>query len=94
LPGETAIYEDDPFEMGEIDDSQLVEVSKDFLPKPEELVFKNVSRRITVILDQRSIEFFKSEAKRLHIPYQRMIGNLLQEYAHRMMHREQVQHIT
>lgn len=40
FPGETAIYEDDPFGLGEIDDSQMVEVSKDFLPKPEELVFK------------------------------------------------------
>lgn len=37
--GETAQYEDAPFELGEIDDDQLVIVD-DFLPRPEELVYR------------------------------------------------------
>lgn len=66
------------------DPKNLVEVSKDFLPRPEELVFKKARRKITITLDQMSIDFFKAEAARLHVPYQRMIRNLLQEYAQRM----------
>jgi hypothetical protein len=79
LPGETAIYEDDPFALGEV---ELVAV-KDFLPRPEELVFKKATRKVTIALDQDSIDFFKQEAKRLNVPYQRMIRVLLQEYIER-----------
>jgi predicted DNA binding CopG/RHH family protein len=77
---ETAEYEDDPFELGDIDETRLKIVSKDFLPKPEELVFKQARRKVTITLDQNSIDFFKSEAARRNVPYQRMIRNLLTEY--------------
>jgi hypothetical protein len=43
---ETAEYEDDPFELGDIDESRLKIVSKDFLPRPEELVFKQARRKV------------------------------------------------
>ena len=79
LAGETAIYEDDPFELGEIEEGRFVLV-KDFLPPPEKLVFKNLRRKITITLEQESIDFFKLESKRLGVPYQRMIRNLLHEY--------------
>ncbi len=82
MPGETAKYEDDPFELGEIDESKLVAV-KDFLPRPEALVFKQPARKVTIILDEKSIAFFKTEAERLQVPYQRMIRNLLSEYVER-----------
>lgn len=81
---ETAEYEDDPFELGDIDETRLRIVLKDFLPRPEELVFKNSTRKVTITLDQTSIDFFKAEAERLHVPYQRMIRNLLQEYVTRI----------
>ena len=88
-PWETADYEDDPFELGDIDESKLKIVSKDFLPRPEELVFKNPRRKVTITLDQKSIDFFKAEAERLHVPYQRMIRNLLQQYVERVQQEEQ-----
>ncbi len=65
-------YTDEPILLGE-------EV-EDFLPRPEELVFKNLGRKVTIILDEKSIAFFKTEAVRLQVPYQRMIRNLLSEY--------------
>lgn len=83
LPRETAHYEDDPFELGEIDDSKLV-VVEDFLPRPEELVLRPKGVKVTITLNEDSINFFKQEAKRLNVPYQRMIRNLIDEYVTRM----------
>ena len=57
---------------------------KDFLPPPKELVFKNPTVKVTITLQQESIDFFKREAKRLNTSYQRMIRNLLQEYTQKM----------
>ena len=55
---------------------------KDFLPSPQELVLKEAQAvKVTMSLDRGSIEFFKQEAKRLGSSYQRMIRNLLNEYA-------------
>jgi predicted DNA binding CopG/RHH family protein len=62
-------------EMGE------VEVMKDFLPLPKYLVLKNDSVKITISLSKDSVDFFKSQASANHIPYQRMIKNLLDKYA-------------
>jgi predicted DNA binding CopG/RHH family protein len=73
-------YTDDP-DLPDIKDLKPV---KDFLPRPEELVFKNPTRKVTIALDQASIDFFKAEATRLKVPYQRMIRVLLQEYVERM----------
>jgi predicted DNA binding CopG/RHH family protein len=82
LPGETARYEDDPFELGEIDDEKLVEV-KDFLPSPEELVFRPKGVKVTLTLSEDSLTYFKEQAERLKTPYQRMIRNLIDEYVKR-----------
>lgn len=57
---------------------------KDFLPKPEELILKKPTTKITITLDAASVEFFKQEADRLNSSYQRMMRNLLTEYANRM----------
>lgn len=56
----------------------------DFLPSPEELVFKKSTVKVTITLQKDSIEFFKKEAQRLNTSYQSMIRNLLQEYTRRM----------
>jgi hypothetical protein len=40
-------------------------------------------------LDQTSIDFFKAEAERLNVPYQRMIRNLLQQYVEQHKRNEQ-----
>jgi predicted DNA binding CopG/RHH family protein len=84
-PWETVEYTDDP----DLPDIQYLKpVSKDFLPKPEELVFKKARKKVTITLEQDSIDFFKAEAERLKVPYQRMIRNLLQEYVARMKQAE------
>lgn len=44
LPGETAPYKDDPFNLGNIDDSELI-VVKDLIPPPEKLVFRDGNKK-------------------------------------------------
>ena len=58
-----------------------VEVVKDFLPPPGELVMKDDSVKVTLALSRRSIDFFKEHAAQADVPYQRMIRNLLDHYA-------------
>jgi len=65
-------YTDEP--MGEI------KIIEDFLPRPEELVFKEDNSKITIALSRRSIKFFKQQAKKHNTQYQKMIRNLLDEY--------------
>lgn len=75
-------YTDDP-DLPDIKNLRLV--SMDFLPRPEELIFKNESTvKISMTLDKESVDFFKTEAARLQVPYQRMIRNLLQTYTQYM----------
>lgn len=81
---ETAQYEEDPFELGDIDVSKLKIVSKDFLPRPEQLVFKKSvpkTTKVTMVLDDFTIAMFKEKAKELGGSYQAMIRKLLFEYA-------------
>jgi len=66
------IYKDEP--IGD------VRVVKDFLPSPEELVFREDSIKVTISLSKKSVDFFKTEADRHHTQYQRMIRNLLDAY--------------
>lgn len=54
---------------------------KDMLPKPEELVLKEETTKITLVLTKSSVDFFKQEAKKHHAHYQTMIRQLLDEYA-------------
>ena len=68
-------YTDEP--MGEI------EIIEDFLPPPEELVFKEDNTKVTIALSRRSIQFFKNQAKKHNTQYQKMIRNLLDEYVAR-----------
>lgn len=81
---ETAPYEEDPFELGDIETDQLKIVSKDFLPRPEALVFKMAKpaqRKVTLVLDDFTIQAFKSKAHELGCSYQAMMRQLLFEYA-------------
>ncbi len=58
-----------------------VEVKKDFLPKPGELVLKEDTVKVTLLLTKESLEYFKKEAKIHHTQYQKMIRVLLDKYA-------------
>jgi len=60
-----------------------VRVVEDFLPPPEDLVFREEAVKVTIALSRRSVEFFKAEARRHDTPYQKMIRQLLDRYAER-----------
>ena len=66
-------YTDEPF--GDL------KVVPDFLPRPEDLVFRDEGVKVTIALSKRSVEFFKGEARKHHTQYQRMIRRLLDAYA-------------
>ncbi len=54
---------------------------KDFLPPPEELIFKEEEVKVTLTLSKRSVDFFKSQAAEHDTQYQPMIRKLLDAYA-------------
>jgi predicted DNA binding CopG/RHH family protein len=56
-------------------------VIADFLPSPENLVFKEEGVKVTLALSKRSVDFFKREASKHNTQYQRMIRRLLDAYA-------------
>ena len=68
----TIQYSDEP-----IGDIELV---SDFQPSPEELALKNQNTKITISLSSECIAYFKDAAKKHHMPYQKMIRQLLDEY--------------
>ncbi|PKP39274.1 MAG: CopG family transcriptional regulator [Bacteroidetes bacterium HGW-Bacteroidetes-15] len=53
----------------------------DFLPSPENLLFKEENVKITITLSKNSVDFFKNEAKMHNTHYQKMIRKLLDLYA-------------
>lgn len=71
-------------QWGDVD--SLVAISSDFLPKPEELVFRPKHKKVTLVLNEDSIDFFKEKAEEFKTSYQRMIRTLLHEYTQRMRH--------
>jgi len=66
-------YTDEP--LGDL------KVIPDFLPRPEDLVFREEGVKVTIALSKRSVEFFKNEARKRNTQYQRMIRRLLDAYA-------------
>ncbi len=68
-----AKYTDEP--MGKL------RVVDDFLPAPEELVFKEDNVKITMALSKSSVDFFKAEARKHRTSYQAMIRRLVDLYA-------------
>lgn len=60
-----------------------IKIIKDFLPSPDELVYKEENVKVTINLRRSSINFFKQVANKSHTKYQRVIRSLLDEYASR-----------
>lgn len=58
-----------------------VKVVPDFLPKPDELVAKEETIKVTLLLTKESVDFFKQEALAQHTQYQKMIRALVDMYA-------------
>jgi predicted DNA binding CopG/RHH family protein len=68
------------YTKGEIGDVRVV---ADFLPPPAELVAVDDTVKVTLTLTRRSVDFFKHEAKKRRVPYQRMIRALVDGYTER-----------
>ncbi len=60
---------------------QQGKIVRDFLPSPEELGFNQQTTKITIALSDFSLNFFKSQAKKYNTQYQKMIRDLLDQYA-------------
>jgi hypothetical protein len=58
-----------------------VKIIEDFLPPPEKLLVKPKPVKITITLNQDSIDFFKEIAHKEHVSYQQLIRALLDQYA-------------
>ncbi len=57
-----------------------VKVIKNFLPKPDELIFKEENVKVTLNLSKSSVEFFKKIAHKHGNQYQKVIRSLLDKY--------------
>ena len=57
-----------------------IEIVADFLPRPEELAFREEGVKVTLALSKKSVDFFKAEASKHSTQYQRMIRRLLDSY--------------
>ncbi len=69
-------YTDEPFDV-DLDAAQVV---KNFLPPPDQLVFKEKTVKITLALSEESVNFFKVQAGRHGLKYQQMIRSLIDKY--------------
>ena len=56
---------------------------KDFLPPPEKLVMPQKTVKVTIMLNKSSVDFFKNQANKHKAKYQKMIRNLIDQYAMR-----------
>ena len=53
----------------------------DVLPSPHELVMPEKTVKVTLNLNESSVDFFKRQAGKYHTKYQKMIRLLLDKYA-------------
>ena len=59
---------------------KLVRVD-DFLPPPDKIILSEETVKVTIALKKSSVEFFKKQARKQHAKYQKMICELLDQYA-------------
>ena len=55
----------------------------DFLPPPDQLVFPESPRKVTINLSRESIDFFKKVAKKQGVKYQKLIRAVIDAYVAR-----------
>jgi predicted DNA binding CopG/RHH family protein len=56
-------------------------IVEDFLPPPHKLIRKESHVRVTINLNEQSVNVFKEAAKKSHTQYQKIIRNLIDHYA-------------
>ena len=59
-------------------------IIEDFLPPPDQLVFREDGIKVTMMLSKSSVDYFKKAAQKYHTPYQKMIRNLIDIYVSRL----------
>ena len=69
-------YTDEPSDV----DLDAARAIKDFLPPPDQLVFKEKTVKITLTLSEGSVNFFKAKAEKHGLKYQQMIRSLIDKY--------------
>ncbi len=57
-----------------------INLVKDFLPPPDQLILKEETVKVTLALTKESVDFFKKIAKEKRTRYQTMIRALLEQY--------------
>ena len=60
----------------------------DFLPPPEMLVAPEENVKVTISLSKSSVKFFKQQASKHHMKYQKMIRNLVDTYTAHYLHHQ------
>ncbi len=79
----TINYTDAPADVElSLDDPIIV---KDLLPPPSELIRKTKKEKITIELDQDSLDLFRQYAKRHNTKYQPMINGVINSYADKFL---------
>ncbi|OGR89148.1 MAG: hypothetical protein A2992_09785 [Elusimicrobia bacterium RIFCSPLOWO2_01_FULL_59_12] len=59
-----------------------VRIIPDFLPPPDQLIFPGEqTQKITLLVDRKSLAFYKDRARRYGTKYQRMMREVLKRYA-------------
>lgn len=77
------MYTNAPPDIGKaIKESVIVD---DFLPRPDKLVFKEDNIKITLELSKKSVTLFKRYANKRGVKYQRMLRNLIDHYASKVL---------
>lgn len=59
----------------------------DFLPSPNQLVEAEETQKITIMLNKKSITYFKKLAAKHHTKYQPLIRRLVEKYVDRFSHK-------
>ena len=65
-----------------------INIIKDFLIAPDQLVVKEETVKITLALTKESVEFFKAIAQEQHTHYQTMIRALVDQYAEHFQNKQ------
>ena len=63
-----------------------LKIIDDFLPSPDELTINEKTRKITIAINESSIEFFKKLALKKKIKYQPLIRKLIEKYVEKYSH--------
>jgi predicted DNA binding CopG/RHH family protein len=75
----TVTYTDPPKNIARaLEESVLIE---DFLPPPDELIFKKPKVKVTMAMNSDTINVFKAYAKKHDLSYQNMISEIVDRYA-------------